>query len=296
MTPKLCLGTAQFGLSYGITNSAGQVQQSEVSEILNHAQQMEICCLDTAQAYGTAEAVIGENMPKTQGFQIISKLSIQHQTQYSSRDIDIWEQAFNESCKRLRVHNLDALLLHAPNDLFKPGAHHLKAWLDGLRKRKLVKRIGISIYSAQDLDGVDPALLDLVQLPLSLLDQRLLENGTLARLRANGTSIHARSLFLQGLLLTPSSKWPIWVSHHVRAHQQALEQLAEQRGCRLIDMALGFARAQSDLECVVLGVCNVQELKDLHKAWSAESPWRGSEWHDWALQDANILDPRNWPN
>jgi len=117
----------------------------------------------------------------------------------------------------------------------------------------------------------------------------------LARLRARGTAIHARSLYLQGLLLTPAAQWPRWVSPEVRAHQQALEALAQQRGCRLIDLALCFAREQQDLEAVVLGVCSVRELLELQQAWAAISPWQEGEWRTWALQDPGILDPRCWP-
>jgi aryl-alcohol dehydrogenase-like predicted oxidoreductase len=97
------------------------------------------------------------------------------------------------------------------------------------------------------------------------------------------------------LLLTPAAQWPTWVSAEVRAHQQALEALAEQRGCRLIDLALGFARQQMDLEAVVLGLCSVQELRALQAAWAAISPWQAGEWRTWALHDPGILDPRRWP-
>ena len=119
------------------------------------------------------------------------------------------EQAFRISCSRLGVCRLDALLLHAPGDLVEtPGGQHLESWMLDLRDRGAVRRLGVSIYTDQDLNGVNPALLDLVQLPLSLFDQRLLQNGTISRLRANGTAIHARSLYLQGLLLTPAAQWP----------------------------------------------------------------------------------------
>ena len=293
--PQLCLGTAQFGLAYGITNAAGQVPEDAVAPLLLQAQQAGICWLDTAQAYGNAEAVLGRQLPAAHGFRLISKLPAQPQPEFSAQDADAWEQAFGASCQRLGVCGLDALLLHAPADLTKPGGQHLEAWLLGLREQGLVQRLGVSIYAAEDLDGVSPALLDLVQLPLSLYDQRLLQNGTLARLRARGTAIHARSLYLQGLLLTPAAQWPRWVSPRVRAHQQALETLAEQRGCRLIDLALGFAREQLDLEAVVLGVCSVQELSELRQAWAAISPWQQGEWRTWVLQDPGILDPRRWP-
>lgn len=295
MTPQLCLGTAQFGLAYGITNAAGQVPEAEVAELLLQAENAGIRWLDTAQSYGNAEAVLGRQLPTAHGYQLISKLPAQPQPVFSAQDVDAWELALCASCQRLDVEGLDALLLHAPADLGKPGAHHLEGWLLGLRERGLVQRLGVSIYAAADLEGVNPALLDLVQLPLSLLDQRLLQDGTLARLRAGGTAIHARSLYLQGLLLTPAAHWPGWVRPEVRAHQQALEALAEQRGCRLIDMALGFARQQTDLEAVVVGLCSVQEFKELQAAWSATSPWQQGEWRTWALQDPGILDPRCWP-
>ena len=296
MTPQLCLGTAQFGLAYGITNAGGQVPEDAVATLLIQAQAAGIRWLDTAQAYGNAEAVLGRQLPAAHGFRLISKLPAQPQPEFTPQDVDAWEQALHASCQRLGVCGLDALMLHAPADLAKPGGQHLEAWLLGLRERGVVQRIGISIYAAEDLDGVNPALLDLVQLPLSLYDQRLLQNGTLARLRARGTAIHARSLYLQGLLLAPAVKWPCWVSSEVRAHQQALEALAEQRGCRLIDLALGFAREQQDLEALVLGVCSVRELRELQQAWKAISYWQEGEWRTWALQDLDFLDPRRWPS
>lgn len=295
MTPQLCLGTVQFGLAYGITNAAGQVPEDAVAPLLLQAQDAGICWLDTAQAYGNAEAVLGRQLPAAHGFHLISKLPAQPQPEFTPQDAEAWEQAIHASCQRLGVRGLNVLLLHAPADLAKPGGQHLEAWLRGLRERGVVQRLGVSIYAAEDLDGVNPALLDLVQLPLSLFDQRLLQDGTLARLRARGTVIHARSLYLQGLLLTPAAQWPRWVSPEVRSHQRALEALAEQRGCRLIDLALGFAREQQDLEAVVLGVCSVRELSELQQAWAANSPWQEGEWRIWALQDPCILDPRRWP-
>jgi len=295
MTPQLCLGTAQFGLAYGITNSAGQVSEEAVAELLEQACNVGIRWLDTAQAYGNAEEVLGRHLPNSHKFQLISKLKAQPQHAFGPQDTELWEQAYQVSCQHLGVKRLHSLLLHAPADLRKPGGKYLQDWLLGLRERGLVQRIGLSIYTAEDLEGVIPELLDLVQLPLSLFDQRLLQDGTLAKLRARGTVIHARSLYLQGLLLKPAAQWPGWVSPEVLAHQHALESLALQRGSSLIDLALSFARDQTDLEGVVLGVCNVQELRELQAAWSATSPWEESEWRLWALKDSTILDPRRWP-
>jgi len=295
MNPQLCLGTAQFGLAYGITNTAGQVSEAEVAHLLTQAEDSGIRYLDTAQAYGNAEMVLGRQLPASHGFKLISKLPALPQPVFKAQDSEAWEQTFFASCQRLGVQGLDALLLHSPADLRKPGGDYLEAWLLRLRERGLVQRLGISIYSAEDLEGVNPALLDLVQLPLSLLDQRLLQDGTLARLRAAGTAIHARSLYLQGLLLTPAEQWPPWVSTEMRTHQHALEALAQERGCRLIDLALRFARDQVDLEAVVIGVCSSHELAELSAVWSSTLPLKKIDWGSWALNDSIIVDPRRWP-
>ena len=95
----------------------------------------------------------------------------------------------------------------------------------------------------------------------------MLENGTIDRLRDRGTAIHARNIYLQGLLLTPAGEWPDWVSTKVRAHQKSFEKLAQRKKCRLIDLALGFAKEQKDVECIVLGICNMRELQELQKTW-----------------------------
>ena len=296
MTPQLCLGTAQFGLAYGITNTAGQVSEGSVAQLLAEAEELGVSWLDTAQAYGNAEAVLGRNLPIPNNFRIISKLPAQPQTQFTARAVETWEQAYFSSCQQMRVNGLNSLLLHSTADLRKPGGHFLENWLLGLRERGLVQRVGVSIYSAEDLEGINSELLELVQLPLSLFDQRLLQDGTCASLRARGTSIHARSIYLQGLLLTPAAQWPGWVSSEVRAHQQALESFARKKGCHLIDLALGFARDQTDLEAVVLGLCSLRELAELREAWLSPLPWQGSEWQSWALDHPTTLDPRRWPH
>ena len=295
MEPQLCLGTAQFGLHYGITNTAGQVAEPEVRALLAEAAAAGLTLLDTAQAYGDAEAVLGRTMPPGHGFQLISKLPAQSQSAFIPEHWSVWENDFARSLVRLGVPTLDSLLLHSSVDLRKPGSEYLREWLLSLRERGLVSRLGVSIYGPADLEGVAPDLLDLVQLPHSLYDQRLLADGTIARLRSQGCAVHARSLYLQGLLLSPTARWPAWVDPVAREHHARLEYLAADRGCSLLECALGFARAQVDLEAVVLGLCSRRELQLLLQAWGRSSPWQEGEWRTWALPDTDVLDPRRWP-
>jgi aryl-alcohol dehydrogenase-like predicted oxidoreductase len=295
MTPQICLGTAQFGQAYGITNAAGQVGEPEVKAMLELASTTGLRWLDTAQSYGSAEAVLGRILPRKHRFSLISKLPAQPQDSFTAEDQSRWEKRFQATREALGCDRLNGFLLHAPADLRKRGSKHLEDWLRSLRQRGLVRRLGVSIYGAEDLEGLPLDLLDLVQVPISLYDQRLVLDGTLHWLHSQGVAIHARSLYLQGLLLAPAASWPAWVAPEARAHQQRLEEFARQRDCTLLDLAMGFAREQSTLEAVVVGLCSRHQLRELLTTWGRENPWQDDGWRNWNWSDPSLLDPRRWP-
>lgn len=292
--PKLCIGTAQFGLPYGITNSNGVVNETEVERILEYASKRSINLLDTAQAYGSAESVLGRTIHGHHRFHIISKLPSQHQHFYSCKDAQRWEKAFHQTLLDLQQEKLDSFLLHRPTDLAKPGANHLLHWLRSLRDRGLVNRLGVSIYSSDDLYYVPEDVLQVVQLPLSLYDQRLLTDGTIDKLSSLGTAIFARSLFLQGLLLTPSNLWPGWVSTDSRLHHSRLLEYTSNLGSTLLDINLEFARKQSSITAFVLGVCSLEQLISIHRTWDS-SHTTCCDFSRWSLDDPILTDPRTWP-
>ena len=297
MPPRICIGTAQFGLPYGITNSHGQVQEDQVKNILLYALKNNINLLDTAHNYGNAEQAFGRNMPPLHNFHIISKLKSQQHKEYFTREDAIgWDRMFQNTCTHLQVKRLGSFLLHSPHDLWKNGSQYLIDWLLGLKKRGLVERIGISIYSSEDLVDIDNRILDLVQLPLSLFDQRLIKDGTINDLNSRGIAIHARSIYLQGLLITNASEWPHWVPSHILNHHRLLQKLSREKNCNLIDLAIAFVRHQPELEAIVLGLCNTQQFKELISTFSHPSPWLKDEWQSWALDDQDFLDPRRWVN
>ena len=296
MPPKLSIGTAQFGLSYGITNTEGQVRRKEVKNILLLAHQSSIAYLDTAQSYGNSEEVLGASLPPGSNFHITSKLvSQQDKLFYTKESRSIWEELFLNTCRSLNSNKISTFLLHSSSDLRKNGSHFLVDWLLSLKKRGLVDRLGVSIYEAGDLNAIDPRILDVVQLPLSLYDQRLLLDGTVEKLCSNSTAVQARSVYLQGLLLSSPSDWPGWVPSSLIKHHESLVNLSIDKKCSLLDLALGFVRDQTELEAAVLGICNVNQLKQLVQSFSSPSPWKKNEWRSWSLNDQVFVDPRLWP-
>jgi len=288
MSNHLCLGTAQFGLPYGITNTAGRVAEEEVRRILEFAAQNGIEFLDTAQAYGSAERVLGHCKPYSDKYRLISKL------RGNSLPQD-WEPSFQSTLKNLRASHLDAFLLHRPEDLRGPHAEGLLNWLESLRSRRLVERIGISIYEASDLEDIPLNRLQIVQLPLSLYDQRLVLDGTVAHLRSKGIAVHARSMLFQGLLLTPADQWPSHLSKRFLEHHHRLTLTLEGRGFSLLDAALSFAKSIQYLEAILLGVQSLNELRELLDSWIKAPEIDDKFFRACAWSNRQDLDPRSWP-
>ena len=69
---KLALGTAQFGMEYGIANKNGKVSLDEAKAIITLGRLAGIDTLDTAMAYGDSEESLGKL--STEDFHVITKL------------------------------------------------------------------------------------------------------------------------------------------------------------------------------------------------------------------------------
>ena len=293
--PEICLGSAQFGMDYGITNKKGKVSLEEIKKILIFCSENNINLIDSAQSYGNAEYILGKAITPKNKFKLITKVTSQDKKEFKKNDIKILEKNLIKTLSLLKTKKLEALLLHHPKDLQKPGSEYLIDWLFSIKERGLVKRIGLSIYSSDDLFLRNKELIEIIQLPLSLYDQRLIENGTLDFLKKEGYEIHARSIYLQGLLLKPSRLWPNWIKEETKIHHLKLEQFALNNGYELIDMAIGFIKYQKGISSAIFGICSLRELKEMKLSWDKKISFKNSEWKSWASKDNQILTPQYWP-
>lgn len=262
MSAKIALGSVQFGLAYGIANSEGQVSQATAADILSEAAMHGIDTIDTAIAYGESEEVLG-NIGVNE-WQIVSKLPAMPP---DCSDVEVWVEAqVADSLQRLRVSRLYGLLLHRPEQLLEARGDRLFAALRALQARGVVLKIGVSVYEPAELDRLASCVpFELVQVPFNLLDTRMATSGWLARLQESGCEIHARSIFLQGLLLMPSSARPEKFSRWQGLWQTwdswlASAQLTPLQAC------LRFALAQPEIDKLVLGVNSVAQLREILEA------------------------------
>lgn len=284
---RLALGTAQFGLNYGVANQAGQVLVNDAAIILDCAAAAGLDTLDTAIAYGDSEERLGQI--GINQWQIVSKLP---QLPDRTQDVMGWARAsVMGSLDRLNVSSLSGLLLHHPEDLLGQQGKALYAAMVELKTLGVVKKIGISIYQPDELDTLlDHMDFDVVQAPFNILDRRLIDSGWLGRLRDLGVELHVRSVFMQGLLLMPGTlrpakfqRWqPLWDEWE---HWLSVHQLTPLEAC------LCYALSFNEIRRVIVGVDTFGQLKEIVTAASGNLPAVPV-----SLQttDVALLNPSNW--
>ena len=284
---ELCLGTVQLGMPYGVTNRGGKIPENEVKNILELAAKLKIRMLDTAQSYGTAELMIGKYWPKKSTCQIISKLQ-------AKGCQEAWEKDLQKSLQNLKTKKLDAFLLHHASELLSPGGDKLMKWLEEIQKRGTVARIGVSIYEAEDIEKLPLERIQLVQLPLSIYDQRLINDGTIKKLNEMGIAVHARSVLLQGLIMESHDKWPNYLSRSFREHHMKWTEYNNIHGMSPLESALGSLKGIKGIEAVLVGVQSCKELTEVVEAWGKAKQQETERLGKWAWQHKVDLDPRGW--
>lgn len=291
---KLGLGTVQFGLAYGVTNDRGQVPEPEVAAILDAAIAAGVDLLDTAGAYGDSESVLGRALGLRTDVRIVSKLPPLSAERIGPAEIAQWRAGVERSLVSLRRASLHALLLHRPEDLSRPGAKQLVALLEELKSAGTVSKIGISAYDRVQIElARDRLPLEIVQVPINLLDQRLLEDGTLARLKSEGIEVHARSAFLQGALLAEPSRLPASFTPH-SDRLRAVGSAAKGAGLSRLALCLRFVLAQPVIDRVIVGVTGVVELRQVFAAAVDSTPLPDGL-ASLASDDARLVNPSLWP-
>lgn len=287
MSCRLALGTVQFGLDYGISNTQGQVPAVEVARILLRAAEAGIDTLDTSYSYGNSEQVLGEALqPLGVPLRVVTKYPVE-------ADVGAPAEVWVESQRRLRGYPVYGYLLHNYHS-FRERLERVD-FLQQLRARGEVQRTGFSVYQPQDLAEIlDKQLpFELIQLPYSVLDQRFAP--FLPELKRRGVEIHARSAFLQGLVFCAPETLPAQFAAALPSLRR-LRAIAEQSGLPLATLCLGFALANPLLDRIVVGVQSLanleQNLSVLELAGQIQ-PWL-AQLAELKLKDETILNPSLW--
>lgn len=286
----LALGTVQFGMPYGVANIHGKVTPEQAEAMLRAALDAGVDTLDTAIAYGDAEELLGSI--GVDDFRVISKIPALREP---VGEVDDWVVAQIEaSLERLQVPRLGGLMLHAPDELLGPHGPAIARGMVRARDASLAERIGLSVYSPEQLAAlVDLVPLEIIQIPLNVFDRRFVETGWLSRLISDNVEVHARSVFLQGLLLmnpdcVPSKfepfrslidGWYAWLEGDAAV-------------CRsTVQACLAHVASYAGISRVVVGADSLAQLQHIIEAAST-APLRAPE--SLASPPTSLINPSLW--
>lgn len=283
---KLCLGTAQFGMRYGIANRTGQIDVTEAGRILERALAAGVTMLDTAVMYGESETTLGQ--AGAGRFAVVTKLP---ELPPHVGNITEWmKEHTNRSLRRLGVPSLYGLLLHRPMELLGPRGNEIAAGLMALKATGLTSKTGVSVYNPNELDQLSRFSFDIVQAPMSVFDRRLETTGWLQQLDNLGTEVHVRSVFLQGaLLMSPDALPP-----HLGGLASPLRSFniwCAGRDTKPLNAAVRFVLARREVGRVVIGVDSLVHLDEVLAAFTDEAM---DVPPTFSIQDVTLIDPSRW--
>lgn len=291
ITP-ITLGTVQLGQAYGIANQHGMPRDDEAMAVLDAAWNGGVRSFDTARVYGQAEARIGAWMTARghRPFLItkVEKMVDDHPCG------PVIQENLARSMAELRVDFLDGLMMHSAADLFRPGA------IDSLNQLIADGKIdgfGISAYHPEDVDrALEVPGLAMIQVPFNVFDRRMEKSGTIARCKAAGITVFARSLFLQGLFFLDPKTLPEYLAEAAKPLRQ-LHALAHEMSRTVAEIALVAVRDTPGVSSVVVGAERAEQIREI-LTLSAAAPLsediRETVFHIGAHLPERIYHPGLW--
>ncbi len=260
---KLCLGTVQFGMDYGILGQK-QPPLEQSLQIIEYATKNNIKTIDTANAYGTAENIIGEFVKRKitarRDLEIISKLKpnilddVIAENYYS-----VIKENLIDSLNKLNTDYLDGYLLHSSRYVYNDEILYV---LSRIKKEGYVKNIGVSVYYPDEAKkGLSSNIIDIIQMPYSIFDQRMKDEGIFLSLDEKAVKLHIRSMFLKGLILTDEAQVPDYLLD-AKPVLKKLDSICKKNNISKISLAMAFVKLQQNIDRLVFGVDNLGQLKE----------------------------------
>lgn len=258
---KIALGTVQFGLNYGISNTNGQVPPEEIARILDYCKLNGIDTLDTAQGYGESEKVLSQF--DLSSFKVITKL--------------IGDARLETSLENLKLSSVYGLMFHRENEC------NDETWklFDSYKSQGLVEKIGVSVYSPEVLeDLVDRYPIEIVQFPLNIVDQSFIT--LLPKLKEKNIEIHTRSTFLQGLLLMDE------IPDYFNPVKEIISSIPKPR----LEHTINFGKQQKNVDKMVLGITRLQDLIEIMDAYNTTV--ESIDYSKYRITEQKYINPSMW--
>lgn len=269
----LILGTAGLSRSYGVLDRRLDAADSgRWNEALRKLGDAGFSAVDTAPIYGTAELTIGEAKPL---------LSIHTKLRPDSEPVE----SVRHSLARLGREKVEILYFH---ERFLGDKSQALAISKLNEFRGLYfEELGVSIYDEPEFESAlhNPDI-NVIQVPFSVLDRRF-DDQKVAAARSAGKVVIARSVFLQGMLVSGLERLP----HKLGVLRPSIDQfirICEVWNTSPLAAAMAFVKSRQDLHGMIVGAREPWEIPGLARGFKTVVE-RG------LLEDLRSLVFPSWP-
>ncbi|MCX8080348.1 MAG: aldo/keto reductase [Bacteroidia bacterium] len=252
MLEKITLGTAQWGMNYGINNSSGEMSLDEVTKVMDYAFENNIHTLDTANAYGRA----------------IDKIAYYHNTRKRIFNIhnkfykyfDNIDKRIDNELKHLGINHFEVYYFHHFNDFqYCPIYVHDALW--ELKAKGKIKKIGVAVYDNEEVIKVaDCKWIDVIQMPYNLLDNFSLRGDAMKYANEKEKEIHIRSVFLQGIFFMNETKVTGKLKELFKYINQ-IKQIASDYDISMLELCLLYPFSNPYIQKIIMGIDSLEQLK-----------------------------------
>jgi len=283
---KIILGTAQFGMAYGINNQKGKPPEDSSFVVLKEAYRRGIERLDTADAYGNAIEIIGKYHSSNKKFKILNKFRLSNDSTDIIRNVE-------HSLKILKINSFDVYSYHSFKD-FITGVNTSKILMK-LKKERLINKIGISVYTNQEFETViNSEIIDVIQIPFNILDNNNKKGALIVKAKRNGKEIHARSVFLQGLFFMNETNI-IPKLRPLVPYLRKIKNYCTRQEISINELSLMYVISNRDINGVLIGVDSAEQLRDNLNYLKSEHIRSITKFiATLDVKEANLLNPTNW--
>jgi len=282
---KLVLGSAQIGMDYGYLNNR-RINQKEFKKIEKLVLKSKIKFIDTAKSYGCSERVIGNS--KLKKLNIITKIILPNKNIICIKN---WVSSeVLDSINVLKIKKIYGVLIHSYKDLLGSRGKEYLHSLKHLKKRKIINKIGISIYDPKEIKQVlkfwKP---DIVQFPFNVFDNRILNSGWMKILKKFKIKIYARSVFLQGILIDDLGSFSFKKKYKYFFNK--FKHWCHENNVTRIQACLHFVKQYKEIDYLVAGFNNYNHLKEIIDVFKKKQIIIPNKF---STNNINLIDPRRW--
>lgn len=290
----ICIGTSNFGLKYGINNK--KVSYSIAKKMLLAAKKEKVKFIDTAFSYGNSEKIIGKILNKKKNnFKIFSKLDpIKIEKNF---DVQKWfDNSLSKTLKNLRQKSIYGMYIHDENQLLGREGKQIFKLLQNAKKIGLIKNIGISIYNKKNLNKLLKNFkFDMIQVPINIIDQRLISTNTLKKIKLKKIKIFARSIFLKKVLLLDSAQRPKFFNQWNSIFNY-YDRFIKDNNLKRIDACVSFVKNIKEIDGIIFGISSLNQLNEIFKSFSKNIEIKFSIKENNKLKFEKLVNPSLWNN